>query len=342
MSTKILDRVDSHVASLRTARCQWAIELFKKGHANDWSPFQMEQQMAEDAKQWRAKDSLTENERLMVKRALGLFAAGESCVATSVEKIESQYITDGAARQYLMRKQFEEGLHNFTVFVCLNTYGLDEEECVLAYRNNPQIAAKERYMAAAINSVTENKNFDISTIEGKQAFTKVMATFYLIVEGSWFFTNFVAILSMGKRGKLKGLSKQIDYTIRDETGHVEFGCKILKQIRADYPEIFTPEFEAELKQHLLDGIKLEEEYVMSILPNGILGVDADMLIEFCKYQANNIFSDAGIKVKFSGVSNPFPWLTEVNDSATRSNFFESHSTEYQNKASLDQTEWDNI
>lgn len=339
---KILDEIDTHVASLRTARCQWANEMFKNGQKNDWTPFQMESQMAEDAKQWRTKDFLTEDERLMVKRVLGLFAAGESCVSSSVQKVESIYITDAACRQYLLRKSFEEGLHNYTVMVCCNAYSLDENECILAYRNIPQIAAKERYMASAIDSISESKTFDINTIRGKQDFVKVMATFYLIVEGSWFFTNFVVLLSMGKRGKLKGLCKQVDYTIRDETLHVEFGCKVLKQIRADYPEIFTAEFEDELNRHLLDGIVLEDSYIKSILPNGILGVDSDMLFEFCKYQANSVFSDAGIKLKFNGVKNPFPWLTEVNDTPTKSNFFESHSTNYQNKSALNQEDWDEV
>lgn len=302
----------------------------------------MESQMAEDVKQWKSKDTITENERLLVKRVLGLFAAGESCVATSVEKIESQYITDGACRQYMFRKLFEESLHNMTVFVCCNAYNLDEQECILAYKTNPFIEAKERYMAATINSIIENKNFDITTVRGKQDFVKVLSTFYLIVEGSWFFTNFVVLMSMSKRGKLKGLGKQIDYTIRDETCHVEFGCKVIQQIRKDYPEVFTPEFETELHEHLTAGINLERKYIEHILPTGVLGVDADMLFEFCQFQANSVFADAGVKLRFKNVTNPFPWLKETSDIPKKTNFFESHNKDYQNRAALDQSAFADI
>ena len=53
--------------------------------------------------------------------------------------------------------------------------------------------------------------FDIETKEGKQKFLKNMITFYLVVEGTWFFSNFALIMSLGRQNKLTGLYDQINY-----------------------------------------------------------------------------------------------------------------------------------
>ena len=267
---KILEILESQVASIATSPCQWAIEIYKASHANDWSAFSVP--MDADAKQWRTKDALTSDEKLLVKRSLGLFAAGESSVGNSVDFIEKKYITDGAVRQALVRKSFEESLHNLTVAICVNNFDLTEEECILAYKNIKTIMDKERFMDSVLNEIIQDKNFNIDSVEGKRKFVKIMVTFYLIVEGSWFFTNFVALLSLKRQGKLNGLGQQIFYTYRDETNHVLLGTSIINQIRKDYPEVFTKEFNSEIYNHIREGINLEELYIKEAIPNGLLGI----------------------------------------------------------------------
>lgn len=339
---KILDVVESEVASIANSNCQWALDIYKAGHANDWSPYAIP--MDEDAKQWRMKDFLSEDEKLLVKRVLGLFAAGESSVGNSVDYIEKKYLTDGAVRQALVRKLFEQSLHNLTVSVCISSFNLTEEECIMAYQNVKTIQEKERYMDKVLKTINDDANFDISSVEGKRAFVKVMATFYLIVEGSWFFTNFVALLALKRQGKLTNLGKQIDYTIRDETQHVLLGTSIINQIRKDYPEVFSKEFNQELIEHIKEGIDLEDRYIKQAIPNGILGVTGEMLLQFCKYQCNAVLKDAGINFKYpdTEAKNNFPWINETVNSPKKTNFFESHETSYQSKTALKSDDWDEI
>ena len=79
--------------------------------------------------------------------------------------------------------------------------------------------------------VLENRDFDISTLEGKRAFVTNLVCYYLICEGIFFWTSFVLLASVFKQGKLLGLHSQIKYTLKDETNHLNFGIYVLNEIR---------------------------------------------------------------------------------------------------------------
>ena len=239
---KIFDKNDSSVAQLIESPNQWAIKLWRDGVANNWEPQTID--MSGDIEQWRDKDAISDDEKLLVKRTLGLFAAGESLVSNSVATVERKFITDGACRQYMGRKDYEETLHNFTVSICCEAYNLDVSEVAEAYRNIPTIKKKEQFLSKSLDSF--GLDFNIETKEGKQKFLKNLITFYLVCEGTWLFSNFALILSLGRQKKLMGLCDQIQYTMRDETGHVEFGIGVVNTAKKDYPTIWTEKFKSEI------------------------------------------------------------------------------------------------
>ena len=77
---------------------KWAWDLFIDGAANNWMPTEIS--MAKDIEQWRG-DSLSEDERLVVKRCLGFFAGSESLVANNLLLSVFKYVTDPECRQYI-------------------------------------------------------------------------------------------------------------------------------------------------------------------------------------------------------------------------------------------------
>ena len=289
---KILDKNKSGVSQLIQSQNTWAIDLWRKGCANHWMPQEVD--MSTDIKQWKNNGFITEDEKLLVKRTLGLFAMGESMVSNSIDTVEYRYITDGACRQYLLRKKFvSDRLQKFST------------------------------------------DFDIETKEGKQAFLKNMATFYLVMEGTWFFSNFALIMSLGRQNKLTGLYDQINYTIRDESIHVEFGVNVINKIKEDYPSLWTKQLQEEISNIVKEGVEIEINYAKEILPNGILGVTADMLVTYIKYLANTRVAAVGLPELYEGAQNPFPWLGEAQDATGMTAFFERREKNYQNAGVLD-------
>jgi ribonucleoside-diphosphate reductase beta chain len=328
---KILDRNKSGVSQLIQSPNSWAIDLWRKGCANHWMPQEVD--MSTDIKQWKNNGFITEDEKLLVKRTLGLFAMGESMVSNSIDTVEYRYITDGACRQYLLRKNFEESLHNWTVSVCCEAYNLDIDEVAEAYKNINTIKNKNKFVANRLSAF--GSDFDIETKEGKQSFLKNMATFYLVMEGTWFFSNFALIMSLGRQNKLSGLYDQINYTIRDESLHVEFGVNVINKIKEDYPSVWTKSLQDEITEIVREGVEIEIEYAKEILPNGILGVTADMLVSYIKFLANSRVSSIDLPELYENTQNPFPWLGEAQDATGIAAFFERREKNYQNAGMLD-------
>jgi ribonucleoside-diphosphate reductase beta chain len=331
MAAKIFDKNKAGVSQLIQSPNTWAIDLWRKGCANHWMPQEVD--MSTDIKQWKNNGFITEDEKLLVKRTLGLFAMGESMVSNSIDTVEYRYITDGACRQYLLRKNFEESLHNWTVAVCCEAYGLNVDEVAEAYKNIPTIKKKNNFVASRLEKF--DFDFDIDTKEGKQKFLKNMATFYLVMEGTWFFSNFALIMSLGRQNKLTGLYDQINYTIRDESIHVEFGVGVINKIKEDYPSVWSKQLQEEICVIVEEGVNIEIEYAKDILPNGILGVTSDMLVSYIKYLANSRLEAVGLPLLYENTQNPFPWLGEAQDATGIAAFFERREKNYQNAGMLD-------
>ena len=70
---------------------QLAWDLFLKGVANNWSPSEIN--MSDDVDQWK-NGTLTEDEKLLVKRCLGFFAGSESLVGNNLLLTVAKWVTD--------------------------------------------------------------------------------------------------------------------------------------------------------------------------------------------------------------------------------------------------------
>lgn len=329
---KILDGESAGVNQVIDAQRKYPLELYKKGNDNDWRPRDVD--MNEDSKQWKT-GVVSDQEKQIVERALGLFSAGESEVNNNVFLSEYRYITDGACRQYLARKGFEESLHNDTVAVCCETFMLSEHKVARAYENIKSVKDKSDFLLKNTMDVLENRDFDISTTEGKRAFVTNLVCYYLICEGIFFWTSFVLLASVFKQGKLLGLHSQIKYTLKDETNHLNFGIYVLKEIRHDYPQVFTKAFEASLVDLVKEAVSLEEAYARDAIPEPMMGLSSDMAIQFVHYIANRRFEAVDLDFRFDKDENPFPWISEVLEGKDMAAFFETKETNYRKSDALD-------
>jgi ribonucleoside-diphosphate reductase beta chain len=141
------------------------------------------------------------------------------------------------------------------------------------------------------------------------------------------------MLSFHRQNRMTGVGEQFQYILRDETIHLNFGIDLINGIKAENPEIWTPEFQAELQAIIEEAVELEIAYAEDCLPRGILGLNAGMFREYVQHIADRRFERIGLPVKF-GLKNPFPWMSETIDLGKEKNFFETRVTEYQTGGSL--------
>ena len=327
----LLDEGDSGVNQILPHKHQFAWDLFLKGVANNWSPSEIN--MSDDIDQWK-NGSLSKDEKLLVKRCLGFFAGSESLVGNNLLLNVARWITDAECGQYIMRQAYEESLHNWTVVTCCDSYSLRVNEVYEAYLNIPSIKAKDDFLMEITTDINR-PDFSTKTVEGKREFLRNLITYYIVCEGTFFFSGFAMLLALGRQNKLPGLSDQIRYTLRDESLHIQFGTYLINTIKKQYPSVWTKKFEEETVSHVKKAVELEVKYAHDVLPRGILGLNADMFVEYMQYIGNRRLEGIGIGFQFDSDHNPFPWLSEVVDAAAMTNFFERKVKDYQSSGVLE-------
>ena len=70
------------------------------------------------------------------------------------------------------------------------------------------------------------------------------------------------------------------------------------------------------------------------MPRGILGLNASMFKDYLQFIANRRLAQIGLAEQYPGVTNPFPWMSEIIDFKKEKNFFETRVTEYQTGGTL--------
>ena len=304
----------------------WAWQKYLDGCANHWMP--QEVNMTDDVVLWKSTDGLTEDERQVVMRGLGYFSTADSLVANNLVLALYRLITNPECRQYILRQAFEEAIHTHAYQYCVESLAMDEGEVFNMYREVPSVAAKAAWSIKHTHSLSD-PTFQTGTFETDQELLRNLIAFYVVTEGIFFYCGFTQILSMGRRNKMTGVAEQFQYILRDESMHLNFGIDVINQIKLENAHLWTPEFQDEVRQMVLEGTELEIQFARESMPRGILGMNAQMMEEYLHFIANRRLAQVGLSEQFSTGANPFPWMSEIMDLRKEKNFFETRVTEYQ-------------
>ena len=334
MSEKTGELLSDNIAGVNQIlphKHKYAWDLFLSSCANNWMPTEIS--MQEDIKQWK-NNEITDDEKLLVKRCLGFFAGSESLVGNNLLLSAFRFITDAECRQYILRQAYEESLHNLTIVYICDSLDLDTKEVFNAYETIPSIKAKDDFLME-ITSDISRQDFNPKTKLGKQEILRNLLTYYVVCEGTLFYSGFAMMLALGRQNKLQGISDQIKYTLRDESSHISFGVYLINTIIEQNPGIWTKSMQEEFVEHVKKAVDLEIAYANDVLPVGILGLNAEMFVDYMHYIGNRRLESIGLDYKFPSDHNPFPWLGEVVDVQAMGNFFERRVREYQQSGSLE-------
>lgn len=321
------------VNQLMPIKYQWAWEHYTNGCSNHWMPTEVG--MADDIKIWKST-TLTADERLVIMRNLGFFSTAESLVGNNLVLAIFKHVTNAECRQYLLRQAFEEAVHSHTFLYVVDSLGLNEGEVFNMYHEVPAIAKKDQFEMRLTQDVLQD-DFSTATPAGLQAFLRNLIGYYLIMEGIFFYTGFVMVLSFHRRNMMKGIGEQFQYILRDETVHLNFGIDLINGIKSENPEVWTSEFQQEIIELVQEAVELEVQYATDCLPRGVLGLNHNLFREYVGYIADRRLERVGLSPIYKVAKNPFPWMSETMDLAKEKNFFETRVIEYQAGSTLS---WD--
>jgi ribonucleoside-diphosphate reductase beta chain len=332
MSTKsILNCQTTDPNKILPMKYKWARQHYKDGVANNWVPEEVG--MQKDVEQWQSPTALTDDERRMVMWNMGFFSTAESLTANNIVLIIYKHITNPECRQYLLRQAYEEAVHTDTFIYCCDTLGLDPDEVYTMYDNIPSIKEKDDFVVNTTQFLMD-PNFSTDSQEDIQKFVHDLISYYVIMEGIFFYAGFVMMLSMMRQGKMIGVGEQFQYILRDESVHLAFGSDLINTIVDENPGIWTEDFKQTITENIKKAVDLEYAYAKDCLPRGILGLNAETIKEYVEYIADRRLERIRLP-KVYGSSNPYPWMSEVIDLRKEKNFFETRVTEYQSGGMLE-------
>ncbi len=326
---RILNCNTVDVNQLMPLKYHWAWEHYLNGCANNWLPTEVA--MAKDIELWKS-DRLTADERRVIMRNLGFFSTAESLVGNNIVLAIFKHVTNPECRQYLLRQAFEEAVHTHTFHYICESLALDHGEVFNMYNEVNSIHNKDRFEMQLTSSIM-SPGFSTETPDGVAKFLEDLIGYYVIMEGIFFYSGFVMMLSFHRQNKMTGVGEQFQYILRDETIHLNFGIDLINSIKEENPGVWSAKFQDHILDLVKEAVELEIQYAEDCLPRGILGLSAPLFREYVQHIADRRLERIGLKAIY-GSKNPFPWMSETIDLGKEKNFFETRVTEYQTAGSL--------
>jgi len=125
-----------------------------------------------------------------------------------------------------------------------------------------------------------DESYDVGIIEGRKDFLRNLVAYNVVMEGIWFYSGFMVMLSFRQRNKLRNFGSMINWVLRDESLYLKFGMQLILSLLEENAELVSPEFAAEIRAIILEGVELETSYNRDLFPNGILGLNADYVNQY--------------------------------------------------------------
>ena len=220
----------------------------------------------------------------------------------------------------------------FTGVICPHHEG----EIFNAYHEIKSIRDKDEFLIPFIDTLCD-PFFKTGTVENDQKLLKSLIVFACIMEGLFFYVGFVQLLAMGRQNKMTGSAEQYQYILRDEAAHCSFGVDVINTIKMENPNLWTQDFQDEIKEIFNKAIALEYQYAIDTMPNGIMGLNSELFMQYIHFIADRRRVQIGLPQESEGIENPFPWMSEILDLNKEKNFFDKRVTEYKTGSGL---EWD--
>lgn len=307
---------------LKPVTYQWAMDLYDQAVANTWFPNEI--QLGEDLADFK---KMTDDEKHALLHLISYFNPNELLVNKALAFGVYPYINAPEGHLYLAKQMWEEANHCMTFEYILETFPIDREKAYSAHVDVPSMAAKEEFESKFIKRMTED-TLDISTTEGKKDFIRNLIAYNIILEGIWFYSGFMVALSFRQRNLLRNFGSLMDWIIRDESLHLQFGINLILTVLEENEDLQDEEFAEEIRGMILHAVEMEEAYNRDMFPRGILGLNADYVNQYVKYLTDRRLEELGFEPEFN-VANPAKWMAAANDTLQLVNFFEQQNTSYE-------------
>jgi ribonucleoside-diphosphate reductase beta chain len=167
------------------------------------------------------------------------------------------------------------------------------------------------------------------------------------LEAFRFMVSFATSLAMVENRIFIGNGNIISLILQDEIGHKDWTGWIINQVVKEDARFAAAKIrcEDEVYQMYLDVIREEKDWAKYLFKHGpVIGLNANILIDFVDYTAKNALHEIGIKYLESAPrSTPIPWFNKhVDTSKKQTALQENESTNYVIGVMSDSLDYDEL
>ncbi len=331
LAKRVINGRDTMFFNILPLKYAWAYELYKKMKANHWEPEDI--QMQKDIEQWRdATGFISDVDRWIIKMGIGYFSAAEGIVGDNILHVVRELVTAPELKLVLGRHAHEENIHADSLVYMISSLGINPHECEAMFEDVGTIKKKTDFVVS--NSRALRRDIDLTATPNKQALAKNIFVFGQCMEGTQFYGLFGMVLALARQGKFKGIGEMFQYTLRDESNHIELFRQLFQELVDENPDIWTEEFREDLRSTMAEAVRLEKEFIADCMPVSAVGLTLQEFTSYIDYIGDRRLKGCGLAPLNPPTDNPLPWLSEQMEIRKETNFFEGRVTEYQKASSL--------
>ena len=301
----------------------WAVELTKKHEEIHW--VEDEAELSEDIQDWKTK--LSDDEKDFITQVLRLFTQSDVQVGENYYELLIPKFKNNEVRNMLGSFACREAIHQRAYALLNDTLGLPDEE-FHAFLEYTEMADKIEFMSEG----NPNTQMGLAQIMAQSVFN----------EGMSLFASFVMLLNFQRFGKMKGMGTIVEWSIRDESMHVQGIAKLFREFCDEHPRIVNDELKSKIYTMAKQAVKLEDRFI-KLAFNGneeVQGLTKQEVRDYIRHIADRRLLQLGLKPIFKQKDNPLPWLDWVLNGASHDNFFEKRVTEYSVNGMEGEWGWD--
>ncbi len=302
----------------------WANMFYRTMLNNFWIPEEIS--LNEDIKQFPL---LTNGERNAFDKIISFLNFLDSIQSENLPNL-SRYITAPEVASLLNIQAFQEEIHaqSYSYILDTVTNPVNRDKIYDEWREDKQLLKRNQYIA----DIYQRFNEEPSTSNFLRA---VVANY--ILEGIYFYSGFSFFYTLARQGKMTATSTIFKYINRDEVTHLVLFQNILKELRTENPELFTPELISEIRDMMRTGVEHEIAWGQYVTNNEILGMNHDLIDRYIKYLGNQRLKAIGLEELYPQITeHPMAWIEGFSNlNSTKTDFFEAKVTNYTKAAAFD-------
>jgi ribonucleoside-diphosphate reductase beta chain len=313
MNKKVKEKLTEERNYFRPFNYPWAYDAWLKHEQSHW--MHTEVPMIEDVKDW--KNKLTKEQKHFLTHIFRFFTQGDIDVAGGYVKNYLPHFPQPEVRMMLMGFAAREALHVAAYSHLIETLGMPDTTYneFLEYQ-----AMKDKHEYFLNLSLKKQTPETVATN---------IAAFSAFTEGMQLFSSFIMLLNFPRHGMMKGMGQIITWSIVDETIHTESMIKLFRSYIEENKEIWNDEIKGKIYTIAEKMVTLEDKFIdLAFEQNAMQNLTADEVKQYIRYIADRRLISLGMKGIFKVKRNPLPWVEEMINAPTHTNFFENRATDY--------------